>query len=165
MVTELYMSWDFPGGPVVKILSFQCKGPCHVVWTKKKKRKAEPYSCSNHGDLKDARTHTHTHKRCTTSDYCHFTSHLPICHCRREVSQNNKGYLPFNWIVMSEGCYHSGEKIGPDPALQLERTFQSDQCLFLCPSKQRTLDADGFHLAGTDTHHDWLHCQRTTGTH
>ena len=61
MVTELYMSWDFPGGPVVKILSFQCKGPCHVVWTKKKKRKAEPYSCSNHGDLKDARTHTHTH--------------------------------------------------------------------------------------------------------
>ena len=63
MVTELFMSWDFPGGPVVKILSFQCKGPCHVVWTKKKKRKAEPYSCSNHGDLKDARTHTHTHTK------------------------------------------------------------------------------------------------------
>ena len=90
--------------------------PCGV--DKKKKRKAEPYSCSNHGDLKDARAHTHTHTK-DAQLVITVTSHLIYLfgRCRREVSQNNKGYFPLNWIVMSEGCYHSGEKISPDPSL------------------------------------------------
>ena len=65
---------------VVQWLRFQASSARgHAMWygrKAKEKRKAEPYSCNNHGDLKDA--HSHTHKRCTTGDYCHFTSNLPI---------------------------------------------------------------------------------------